>query len=1762
METNMAEKIYRINEKILKVTDGKLPITKLLDEFEKIAKQFSSQLQTEFDTLKRNIASITEYQFTTNEINQILLPFLNKLRPVNTNEYNDDDLDYITDTIDIEITFEEEVKPAPILSRYETCAPIAKLTKSIIKETDIDDTIASEYDIKSTIDSLNTKSPLSTFVGFLFQQPTDALNGYDTTVYHFEQPITLNNYLKHTNRPLFTTFRKSIFVESIITDNTYNYHDKLDDTPRSRYIGLYTNLYNYLNLVIKNVKPPTTTTPQTEIIPIFKQIIQLYMNQPIIRKISSLPVDYFKQLFATNAFSIKGNKTINISSYILYFIIDMLFVDITDLYDVIESQHKNHTWKTTTNNLNKILKDTMRITDTDTRGIYTSNLINLICNEHTTNKFCTILDIIYAYEQYNKSVPEGTGTDDAVNHQKQLFKTWIERFICRNKYYIYVLQHVVLCHILHLTDNTSIYYGNELYTIQHLSVETDIKSLVYRVDKQVSDYVSTMVLTYVKLRCNKSPSEQLGYLWNERFNIYIDRREVNERLLSNNMIVKYSNHPFAFYKENLKIYKESYSQYIDSVRDIVSDIKVLGMEERFGDYMKFPDQNVSDPPINYTDTYYFGEFTNIYDYTRSNSSVAEDMTKIKEKIIESGKSVLLIGYGASGAGKTTSLVYNNKGATDDERNGVLIHLAGQIIRETKGNDKITITQVQVNIYEFYENNFTKGQPTDTAGPGGNTTVRDYSKKNDTGNTKPPESYGDVIYNYDDEKKNLILRGDTDIVKNTHTKRVENIMYDMIGNTNYHTEFIGYDDNDELYNKYNGHKNVQNKLIPIPQSGLSVTSKKDNDNFIDLSPQPTKYVKQTYKQDDKNIFSFYLVPGETPDKTQTYTKFYAGSGIAHFMIHAIDNDRFVKATENNPNSSRSHSLIFLKFMTDSKAVVKKEYGRLIVGDFAGVENEFACGTDATINKLAKVRRDFGDRYTPFYKDPYLALRESKGIEIKDKSEYDEGDISGSDFLQEDNINGQPVTNDGRDMFEFISFEDTISKEKRNIFEVNYKDRKSPNDVIVNIDEVNKVCKAIFGNSYTEIKENDTKYTIYSDILKKFVKHVGPENLNIENLKNVIEKYNPFNKSNMSILDTIKTMNTTENPLGYDNLTKLYTNNNNLDIGGFKPESRPLNTHLTKFKLTSEIVNIDSYTGNSGLRNLINSYENNSNKPTRTCNYNITDIVDVRVDMSLNDIDALNKINEFIGILNSTQFKNGMYDSRTSFKTSYGNYIQKNLQLFGEYAMNKPKSKKPIGIEVLYVSNNKPYLENLNNKIKEIKNKYVGQTQNIIANKCIAFEDAINNSIAVYIDIDTFYLIPKSYQLEGQIPEGIQYILKSIKYDNDNKPLYQQYYLNFSDYISNKTTNLFNGDGRTDPSLQDVKDDIAAFKSHNYAIFKRIAEFFITKLKQNENKKKYIKKICEARRNEGYMINKSLETVRRTFSYLLKKRTENSILINPPHFEECDDQYTNEEGNLFKFTENGEKGIVGEIFKTIKKESVDVEQLILSVFCVLNVSRDANNPPPIPYVDLSVLRESYKKNYAKKSINEYVKYNNNVITDDNFKNLINDALYTCYLYHLLNKSEIGLMVQYSLNDGISTKLSIIDYLKKVLTNSDNIMETFIDVFGNIESLINHIDNINQISSIGTLEFVDRLSKLNTVNTLCRTEPSPTNIHSYTTLQNYTNTYNEFQMDTRLNKKDLFVEKKSVSSGGRNRSPKSSPKRLMTGGKFYSSFRRRSLYKKRKD
>jgi hypothetical protein len=73
-----------------------------------------------------------------------------------------------------------------------------------------------------------------------------------------------------------------------------------------------------------------------------------------------------------------------------------------------------------------------------------------------------------------------------------------------------------------------------------------------------------------------------------------------------------------------------------------------------------------------------------------------------------------------------------------------------------------------------------------------------------------------------------------------------------------------------------------------------------------------------------------------------------TGIGQYIVYFLDRARTIKPTTNNPESSRSHAVIYVEIVLPGGRM-----SRVAIGDFAGVENEFQCNHVSTQREFEKV-----------------------------------------------------------------------------------------------------------------------------------------------------------------------------------------------------------------------------------------------------------------------------------------------------------------------------------------------------------------------------------------------------------------------------------------------------------------------------------------------------------------------------------------------------------------------------------------------------------------------------------------------------------------------------------------------------------------------------------------------------------------------------------------------------------------------------------------
>lgn len=377
------------------------------------------------------------------------------------------------------------------------------------------------------------------------------------------------------------------------------------------------------------------------------------------------------------------------------------------------------------------------------------------------------------------------------------------------------------------------------------------------------------VITYVKIRVD--PIDGALVTYNKRFKVLVSNK--NKR--NNTMFVSYNDDNFPYYDMDYN------GIALDT--KLEDRIKLLNKydpdpEKKYIDYdkVKFNKHDIgSDIVTQYKNNYVIGPLTRVFHPGLTNGDISLNLSEILN-LLQDGKTVLMLGYGASGAGKTSTLIYFNKGS-EDNKDGILINLCN-IMAEQHGYKRLKVTAS-----EFYTN----------------------------------KEFKDV--------------------KHPKVRR--------LGET---AEVSGYQ-TVTFVNKGTGFK-------------LSGTYMHQNE-FVDRIPVPGD---SELKENGNNCAE---KPGHKDCQT---TKFVDGADLGAFLIHLIDNDRYVKATTNNPNSSRSHALICISFETDDDKNTMKP--KLIIGDFAGVENTFDCGNLENLRRFVNIQ-----------------IPTEKGIYFYDKYYADEGKV---------------------------------------------------------------------------------------------------------------------------------------------------------------------------------------------------------------------------------------------------------------------------------------------------------------------------------------------------------------------------------------------------------------------------------------------------------------------------------------------------------------------------------------------------------------------------------------------------------------------------------------------------------------------------------------------------------------------------------------------------------------------------------------------------
>ena len=1098
------------------------------------------------------------------------------------------------------------------------------------------------------------------------------------------------------------------------------------------------------------------------------------------------------------------------------FVIKLLSLDVTTLRKLFVDTKIYYRQSTLANSL-EYLEQIIKFLYIDLKSFYKKNdaILQLFMNDQATYNSLLVEPSYIKTKNMYDTLKEGTAIINAnsshsvfmiinefqkkllaLSPKKRYFQTYQERFSLFN-----TLLSMIKDHYEHM---------KKFKIIMAILNRDDINAkFKIQLNKYIQDNTNNNIITCLKIRNDQHISKS----YNERFDI---SHNGTQNTNVTELIIKYNDANIPYYRPSTGT-------------------------------IKFPAHNAQ--PKGYNHTYLVGPFTHVFLPDQSNKEIADKLKIIKTKLLD-GIPVFMLGYGASGAGKTSTLIFFNKGKTDEEKNGILVHLCNQL-GEEKHFDKI-----ELQCKEFYQRDSTKPVTTVTI----------------------PEK-GSLSFSYKDSS----FISDTDITL------------------------------------------------------------------------PTQQYYRTKK---------------------TETTFPAETLLGEIIIHMIDVDRFVKATTNNPNSSRSHCLIFVTLKG------KKENGdpiqaTLIFGDFAGVENTFTCEDPKTIKAFLNVRRDGtnkdGSPLPPYYS--------TEGIGKIDNPAGYISDPAGS--------NGMPAKGGVQK-----PIQRTIPTAK------NSKQRIVPNSKLVT--PTRKNVKPVTKPVINPIPSPATQSMIAS-----YASIVPPPFSKEKTCISAIQsKDSLFDMDHPSIRDSWNLTNDQKN---------FYST-----------------TTLNATNLTSAFQLIRAYIGSTKSKKTIESIHEQYTKMNQS-EFRIK--LELYLSQTMGSIDTLiETIENGINIQYASKDKIVLRDDLSVI-------VKSNPSVYKRSEEDYKKIRTPI-ITALKKVLKTTYFEYLISKIpfsELLEPRFLHKKSGRIS---------LKKFMQTYYD-----QIKKDYTLIEQL--SINIIHNSSSENSKEK-------------LKGITEHIFEIHGSY-PTLIEIVRDM------EIEIECRIANAMVT---------------CNHRREESYFINNSIKIAREVIKLFLYIKNKDAIQVTPQFIDNCLDSYCPAGENCFQLSpaKKGElkssvdtKSVIfHSIFEVLtslypkyqEKNGLEAfcKDIVIGVFCVFNISKGANNPPPTPYLDINDLKIQLNLKWNPTALmNSITPILTRIETSPENGGYADklDSLRTITASDKPNKT-IYEIIKELVND-IENDISESDY--------NDSYKKYVNEF------IDMIDNSNAVSAIGTVDFTDKFSKYFTTKAVCK-------------------------------------------------------------------------------
>ena len=1057
-----------------------------------------------------------------------------------------------------------------------------------------------------------------------------------------------------------------------------------------------------------------------------------------------------------------------------------------------------------------------------------------------------------------------------------------------------------LKNVMIITNNILDNFKNENELYNYFNLYDNISTIKNIYLKMVKD--RKKVFTYIKVRCDTDKE-------NPRYNI------------------KYN-------KDTGYIYLD----YHNFSNNIDTDIKKITNTEKYNNYTN--------------EKYYFGPFDNYYSKDKSNEDIANDYggdknilksegmgNKILDKIINKKEDVCIIGYGQSGSGKTSALIYlkYTKGNKDIIQKGIIEEICNrQAFIDNYKNLNINVYNLytkfgskcsDMNDYKEkdYDEQFINNHNNDIDAQNDNTNAKNYNKENNINeqtNDKNAQNDNNNKFVYNPEKKGWYTQNGNNNENNTQNNK-DNM---NLG------EYITFYMNKRQTEPTPNNPNSSRSHVIINIKCINNDNSEQNIVVCDLAG-----VENQFNCDDINeILKF--------------------------------NDRYLLSDKykNNKNINLD------RYDCDLKNVVRDTND--LISNYNNYTNDYINNGNKCIEKGPEIQNiDLNEHF-------------SKLIKIL-KYYYSFDDIF--NFLnyriygKENNL---LFNNDNLDINKYVN--DVILIKIKNHLEylINKESSTSndilsiSNDIITKInDDITKDITILNKNELDEIKNLD-------DI--KNLKEIN--NLeDIKNLKEINQLKNIKITYDNNLYDNFNNdyfINEKFEIINYNNDENLIFLNDKLNKNNEK--------NLSDFK--KEEINNDLYKKMNQRLELLISINNVNcffSKKIELYNYQIEFCINIIIGL-LQSI--INKLNININLSN-IEFLNEENIKKYKVKLNKNNKLEIELintnlnELF-----NKEKLKelfKEDNFINLFNENNFNKLfneENFKNLFNEDNLKKIFNDNNLF-NK--------NNFNKLFND--EFFKKEYNNYYHNCIDVCINNLIKYV--NNDYNSYHNLYYLSFintlNDLKINKDDNKNDNNNDDDNNIslfKKLNQDYDSLKTE----FNKITN---DNLNLNLKRLKILYYNCKLRRHEGFMINRSLLDIRTDIKELVITSLKDEGKFEPLFFEKEVYSYCRNinlyDDNFEPFYNIISKTKSQRQLSNIIKKNCDVMNLNYIIFNVINLTYNekVNNPPNPPYINVNDLY--YSIYYMNKEIKKYYSKN---LYDDLFNKLI-DVYNFLYIKEDINKEK---------------------------------------------------------------------------------------------------------------------------------------------------------------